>query len=82
MIEITAHPLGYDYAAAENVTTREGSMLLWLMIICAAGAVLLFAMAAFSDLQDVWKHPDHRPGGEYEHLPETSGPTRSKPGVV
>lgn len=36
-------------------------MLLSLMIVCAVGAVLLFAFGALSDLHDVWDHPDHRP---------------------
>jgi hypothetical protein len=36
-------------------------MLLSLMIACAVVAVLLLAMGAFSDLHDLWAHPDHRP---------------------
>jgi len=42
-------------------------MLLWLMIVCAVGAVLLFAMGALSDLADVWKHPEHRVDEEFPH---------------
>ena len=42
-------------------------MLLSLMIVCAVGAVLLFAMGAFSDLRDVWTHPDHRPAEDDAH---------------
>ncbi len=35
-------------------------MLLSLMIVCAVGAVLLFAMGAFDELRDAWKNPEHR----------------------
>ncbi len=35
-------------------------MLLMLMIGCALGAVLLIALGAFSELRDLWVHPDHR----------------------
>jgi hypothetical protein len=46
-------------------------MLLSLMIACAGVAVLLFAMGAFSDLLDLWAHPDHRP---VEHDPRFHKP--------
>jgi len=42
-------------------------MLLSLMIVCAVGAVLLFAMGAFSDLRDVWTHPEHREEDDRHH---------------
>jgi hypothetical protein len=35
-------------------------MLLSLMIVFAAGAILLFALEAFEELHDVWKYPEHR----------------------
>ncbi len=35
-------------------------MLLWLMIICAVGAVLLFTMGALDELRDAWKNPERR----------------------
>lgn len=44
-------------------------MLLSLMIVCAVGAVLLFALEAFGDLRDVWTHPEHRDSGE-PHYPK------------
>jgi len=34
-------------------------MLFWLML-CAAVGVLLFVLGAFTELSDVWSHPDHR----------------------
>jgi len=35
-------------------------MLLTLMACCAVAAVLLVGLGAFSELRDVWKHPDLR----------------------
>lgn len=34
--------------------------MLTLMVCCAVAAVLLVAVAALSELRDVWKHPDLR----------------------
>jgi len=34
--------------------------MLTLMICCAVAAVLLVGLGAFSELRDVWKHPDLR----------------------
>jgi len=45
-------------------------MLLSLMIVCAIGAVLLFALGAFDDLRDVWKHPDHRAAEDHHSFPK------------
>jgi len=33
--------------------------MLWFMLICAVGAILLFAHEALADLFDAWKHPEH-----------------------
>lgn len=34
--------------------------MLIVMIACAIGAVLLFALGASSDLWDLWSHPEHK----------------------
>jgi len=36
-------------------------MLLTVMIVCAVGAIVLFASDAVDDLLDAWTHPQHRP---------------------
>jgi hypothetical protein len=41
-----------------------------LMIVCAVGAVLLFALGAFEDLRDAWKHPAHRDLEDVSHHPK------------
>jgi hypothetical protein len=35
-------------------------MLIELMLFCAAAGLLLIALGAFSELNDLWVHPDHR----------------------
>ena len=44
-------------------------MLLSLMIVCAVAAVFLFAMGAFDDLRDLWKHPEHIREEDDRHHP-------------
>jgi hypothetical protein len=37
-------------------------MVMLLMIFCAAGAVLLIALAVYAEFEDLWPHsPKHRP---------------------
>ena len=48
-------------------------MLLWLMIACALGAVLLFALGAFDELRDIWTHPDHKDVENEWHHPKPKG---------
>ena len=43
-------------------------MLLLFTIICVV-AILLFAHEAFSDLHEVWTHPEHRDTSEHPHHP-------------
>jgi len=45
-------------------------MLLSLMIVCAVGAILLFASGAFDELRDVWRHPEHRDAEDDPHHPK------------
>jgi hypothetical protein len=47
-------------------------MLLSLMIVCAVGAVLLFALGAFDELRDVCKHPEHRAADNNHFFPDQS----------
>ena len=35
-------------------------MLVTLMIFCAAGAVFLIGLGAYTEFHDLWAHPDHR----------------------
>lgn len=44
-------------------------MLLSLMIVCAVGAILLFALGAFDELRDLWTHPDQRPAEDDRPIP-------------
>jgi hypothetical protein len=44
-------------------------MLLSVMILCAVGAILLFALDALAELRDIWKHPDHRPSEDDHTFP-------------
>lgn len=34
-------------------------MLVLLMIFCAAGGVFLIALGVYTELREVWMHPDH-----------------------
>jgi hypothetical protein len=45
-------------------------MLLWVMVVCAVGAVLLFAMGALDELRDAWKSPEHRDEEDDLHHPK------------
>ncbi len=45
-------------------------MLLSVMIVCAVGAVILFAMGAFDELRDLWKNPEHRDPEDDLHHPK------------
>lgn len=58
VISVTDRPFRRDYAV---VARNWGcAMLLTLMLFCAAGAVLLIALGAFSEIHDLWTHPEHR----------------------
>lgn len=37
----------------------EVTMLTWLML-CAAVGILLVLLGAFTELSEIWSHPDHR----------------------
>jgi hypothetical protein len=42
-------------------------MLLTLMVLCAVGAILLVGLGAFTELRDLWAHPEHREDVEASH---------------
>lgn len=50
-------------------------MLTVLMIVCAAGALLLIAVGAYSQFRELWAHPDHRvlAGGSHSTRPPKRG---------
>ena len=35
-------------------------MLIVLMLFCAAGAVFLIGLGAYTEFRELWAHPDHR----------------------
>jgi hypothetical protein len=43
--------------------------MLLFMIVCAAGAVLLFALGGFDDLRDAWSHPEQKDIEDLPHHP-------------
>jgi len=44
-------------------------MLFVLMFVCAAIAVLLVGLGAFTVLRDLWAHPDHRIADQDARIP-------------
>lgn len=41
-------------------------MLFWIML-CAAVGVVLFVSGAFTELSEIWSHPEHRFGENESH---------------
>ena len=51
-------------------------MLTTLMLGCAIVAVILLVEAVYSEISDLWKHPDHRAiggGSEFTDNPKRTG---------
>jgi hypothetical protein len=44
-------------------------MFLSLMIMCAVGAILLFALGAFDELRDAWRPPKHHAAEDHHLFP-------------
>lgn len=45
-------------------------MLFELMVFCAVAAIFLIGLSVFSELRDLWSHPEHREVGGGSHLPK------------
>lgn len=47
--------------------------MLTVMILCVVGGVVLLCREAFSDLRDVWSHPNHNWSDDALHSAKPKG---------
>lgn len=54
-------------------------MLMVLMFFCAAGAVFLIGVGAYTEFRELWTHPEHRvvAGTSHPVRPQRSDPPHS-----
>jgi len=45
-------------------------MLMFVVVFCAAGAVIIVGLSAYSEFHDMWAHPDHRALGGGSRYPK------------